>query len=69
MKITRRGMAAALLAPAAAALAQTAPARPPQEQVEAGPVEAKRADVRKNAATLAAFDLPMAIEPAFRFEA
>jgi hypothetical protein len=62
MKITRRKLAAALLAPAAAepGQAQTAPA---------DEVEAARARVKANAEAVAKVELPMSTEPAFHFEA
>jgi hypothetical protein len=62
MKVTRRKLAAALLAPAAAAQAQT-PSVPRDE------VEAARARLKTNAEAMAKVDLPMSTEPAFRFEA
>jgi hypothetical protein len=62
MKLTRRKLAAALLAPAAAAPAQTPPA--PRDEVEAA-----RARLKSNGEALAKVELPMSTEPAFRFEA
>lgn len=62
MKITRRKLAAVLLAPAAAAQAQT-PSAPRDE------AEAARGRLKTNAEALAKVELPMSTEPAFRFEA
>jgi hypothetical protein len=62
MKVTRRKLAAVLLAPAAAAQAQT-PSAPRDE------VEAARARLKTNAEALTKVELPMSTEPAFRFEA
>ena len=60
MKFTRRKLAAALLAPAAAA--QT-PAPPVDE------AHAARDRIKANAEQLAKVDLPMSTEPAFQFKA
>ena len=60
MELTRRKLAAALLAPAAAA--QTQP-----EAVDE--VQAARDRIKANAEALAKVDLPMAVEPAFQFKA
>jgi hypothetical protein len=62
MKVTRRKLAAVLLAPAAAAQAQTPSASPDE-------VEAARARLKTNAEALTKVELPMSTEPAFRFEA
>jgi hypothetical protein len=62
MKLTRRDLAAALLAPAAAAQAQTT--TPPGDEVEAA-----RARLKTNADALAKVDVPMSTEPAFSFKA
>ena len=61
MKLTRRKLAVALLAPAAAQAQQTTPA--------SNDVEAARARLKANADTVAKVDVPMSTEPAFRFEA
>lgn len=66
MKITRRRLAAAVIAPAAL-LAQT-----PQPPVPANPEEelaAARDQNRRNAQALDEFRVPMAVEPAFQFKA
>lgn len=60
MKITRRELAAAALAPAAAA--QTAPVRGERE------TDAAREIVRRNAEALAKVKLPQETEPAFQFK-
>ena len=62
MKLTRRKLAAALLAPAAAAPAQTP--TPPSDDLATA-----RARLKSNAAAIAKVNVPMATEPAFRFEA
>jgi hypothetical protein len=62
MKLRRRDLAAALLAPAAAAQPQTQP--PPRDEVEAA-----RARLKTNAATIAKVEVPMSTEPAFSFKA
>jgi hypothetical protein len=62
MKLTRRKLAAALIAPAAAAQAQTQ--TPPRDEVEAA-----RARLKTNAETIAKVEVPMSIEPAFSFRA
>ena len=66
MKITRRGLATAIMAPAAL-LAQAPP--PP---IPANPEEemtAAREQNRRNAQALDEFRVPMAVEPAFQFKA
>jgi len=62
MKITRRKLAAALLAPAATITteAQTAPT---------DELEAARAQVKANAEAIGRVEIPMSTEPAFRFQA
>jgi len=60
MKLTRRKLAAALLAPAAAA--QT-------PQPAADPVQAARDRIKANGDILAKVDVPMDVEPAFQFKA
>jgi hypothetical protein len=62
MPLTRRDLAAVLLAPAAAAAAQTQPAAVDE-------VQAARDRIKANAAALAKVELPMAVEPAFQFKA
>lgn len=62
MKLTRRDLAAALLAPAAAA--QT-----PQPPPAADPVQAARDRIQANGDILAKIDIPMDTEPAFQFKA
>jgi hypothetical protein len=67
MRMTRRNLAAAVMIPAAALLAQT-----PATTQTAAPIddlESARRQIRTNAAALARFDLPVATEPDFRFEA
>lgn len=61
MQLTRRKLAIALLAPAAAT-AQT-PAAPIDE------VQAARNRTKANAAAIAKIDIAMATEPAFQFKA
>lgn len=61
MKMTRRKLAAAILAPAAVVPAQTQTA--PVDEVEAA-----RARVKANAEAIAKVEIPMSTEPAFRFE-
>jgi hypothetical protein len=58
MKLTRRELAAAALAPAAL------PQSPP-----AGELEAARENLRRSAEALDKFDLPMETEPDFQFRA
>ncbi len=60
MKLTRRELTAALLAPAAAA--QTPPPA-------ADPVQAARDRIKANGDALAKIDIPMDTEPAFQFKA
>jgi hypothetical protein len=62
MKLRRRDLAAALLAPAAAAQPQTA--TPPADDLAAA-----RARLKTNADALAKIDVPMSTEPAFSFKA
>jgi len=65
MKLTRRQLAT-VLAPAAAALAQTSPAVPaaaPDRELQAA-----RDRLKNNSETLARQQLPMATEPAFQFK-
>jgi hypothetical protein len=70
MLINRRKLAAAVLAPVAALLAQSQPSpSPAQGQPPRDDLAAARQRVAANAATLARFDVCMATEPAFRFEA
>jgi hypothetical protein len=69
MKITRRKLAAAALAPAAL-LAQTPPQAPPP--IPANPAEelaAARAQNQRNSAALDKFTVAMSTEPAFQFKA
>ena len=67
MKLTRRRLAAAVLAPLAAeAIAQTQPASPGTPDDE---IKAARDRLKSNADTLSRQAIPMAIEPAFRFKA
>ena len=61
MQLTRRKLAAALLAPAAAAQTQ-----PPAAVDE---VQAARQRIKANSDALATVDLPMPVEPAFQFKA
>lgn len=61
MKLTRRKLAAALLAPAAVQAQQPAP---PRDEVEAA-----RARLKANAETVAKVEVPMSTEPAFSFRA
>jgi hypothetical protein len=61
MKLTRRKLAAALLAPAAA---QAQTQTPPRDEVEAA-----RTRLKANAEAIAKLEVPMSTEPAFRFEA
>jgi hypothetical protein len=63
MKLTRRKLAAALLAPAAAAAAQT-PA-PAEDQL----LKAARERNQENFAAVDKLELPVATEPAFQFKA
>ena len=61
MQLTRRKMAAAVLAPAAVAL--------PQSQPQQDELAAARQRMKDNAAALAKIDTPMPLEPAFQFKA
>jgi hypothetical protein len=61
MKITRRTLAAAVLA--APVAAPSAPAAPEEE------LKAARETVRRNSEALAKVKLPVATEPAFQFKA
>lgn len=64
MKLTRRELAAAVMASAAAAAAQTGqPQSSPADELRTA-----RGRVRANSETLARQSLPMSTEPAFRFE-
>jgi hypothetical protein len=63
---TRRKLAAALVAPAAAALAQP---QTPSAAAAGDELKAARERLGSEAAALARQELPMAAEPAFRFEA
>ena len=63
MKLTRRQLAAAALAPVAAAQTAPAPSGPEQE------LQAARDTVRRNAEALAKCKLPPETEPAFQFKA
>lgn len=60
MKLTRRELAAAVLAPAAL------PQNPPEAPVE---MEAARQNLRRQAAALDEFKLPMDTEPDYQFRA
>lgn len=62
MQLTRRKLAAAILAPAAVALPQTPQAQPDE-------LAAARQRMKDNAAMLAQIDTPMSLEPAFQFKA
>jgi hypothetical protein len=62
MQLTRRKLAAAVLAPAAVALPQTQ-TQPPDE------LTAARQRMKDNAAALAKIDVAMSTEPAFQFKA
>ncbi len=64
MQLTRRKLAAALLAPPAAALAQNQP-----PGAAAGPLDQARQNLQKHVSKLAAVDVPMTTEPAFQFKA
>jgi hypothetical protein len=61
-KLTRRALAATIAGAAAAAAAL------PAQQPENDALAAAREAVRKTAATLDAFDLPLTAEPAFLFK-
>lgn len=61
MKLTRRRLAAALLAPAAVQAQQPAPAR--------DDLETARARLKANAEAVAKVEIPMSTEPAFTFNA
>jgi hypothetical protein len=60
--LTRRKLAAAVLAPAAAALPQTQ-SQPPDE------LAAARQRMKDNAAAMAKIEVPVSTEPAFQFKA
>jgi hypothetical protein len=62
MQLTRRKLAAALLAPGAVALPQTQTPQPDELAVA-------RQHMKDNAAALAKIDVPMSTEPAFQFKA
>jgi len=66
MKITRRKLAAALIAGTAAVPAQTPP---PQSAAPDDDLKTARDRMRANAAAVAGQNLPMATEPAFQFKA
>lgn len=61
MKLTRRKLAAALIAPAAASTQTPQPA--------ADAVQAARDRIKANGDILAKIDIPMDLEPAFQFKA
>ena len=63
MQLTRRKLAAAVLAPAAAA----ALPQQPRPAAPSDPLAAARANLKRNAARLAAVEVPMFAEPAFQF--
>jgi hypothetical protein len=65
MKITRRKLAVALLAPAAVA-AQTPPPIPSTPEQE---LAAMRAQYKLNSQALDQVSVPMSLEPAFQFQA
>jgi hypothetical protein len=67
MKITRRKLAGALVAPVA--LAAQAPAPPPIPRTPEEELAAVREQNRRNAQALDSFKLPMETEPAFQFKA
>lgn len=70
MRMTRRKLAVQVMAPVAAYAAQSSARRPPAEIPPAKDSLAyARRQILNNAAALARFDLPMATEPAFRFDA
>jgi hypothetical protein len=62
MQLTRRKLAAAVLAPAAVALPQT-----PRQQPDEFAVARQR--MKDNAAALGKIEVPMATEPAYQFKA
>ena len=64
MKLTRRQLAAAVSA-AAIAKSQT----PPQAAPAADELQTARDRLKANAKALAQHELPMSVEPAFRFKA
>jgi len=66
MKITRRRLGAAVLAPAALLAQPPAPPIPATREEELAAVNAQN---RRNAAALDQFKLPMSAEPAFLFKA
>jgi hypothetical protein len=65
MKLTRRELPAALVAPAAAMAQAPAPAPP----AGGDDLKAAREQTRRTGETLAKFEVPMATEPAFQFKA
>jgi hypothetical protein len=62
MQLTRRKLAAVLLAPAAVALPQT-------QSPQTDELAAARQRMKDNAAALGKIDIPMSTEPAFQFRA
>jgi hypothetical protein len=64
MQLTRRKLAAAVLAPAAVALPQTQTQTPPPDELAAA-----RQRMKDNASVLAQIDVLMPLEPAFQFKA
>jgi hypothetical protein len=62
MQLTRRKLAAAVLAPAAVALPQTQSTQPDE-------LTAARQRLKDNAAVLGKIEIPMSTEPAFQFKA
>jgi hypothetical protein len=68
MKITRRELAAAVLAPSAL-LAQTPPQPPPIPSSPEEELAAVKDQNRRYSEALDKFPLPMAAEPAFQFKA
>jgi hypothetical protein len=68
MQMTRRTLAAAVMAPAAALLAQNPATKTPAATTPpTDDLESARRQIRNNAAALSRFELAMATEPAFRF--
>jgi hypothetical protein len=66
MKITRRKLAAAVIAPAALMAQTPAPAIPANPAEE---LTAAREQNRRNSQALDEFHVPMSLEPAFQFKA
>jgi hypothetical protein len=64
MKLTRRQLAVAISATAIAPTHAQPPAAPPADDLQTA-----RDRMKANAAALAGHDLPMSVEPAFRFKA